>query len=164
VTVVSNTSPLNYLLLIGEVEILHDIFKQVRIPQAVRDEMQADGAPALVRAWMQAPPNWLLVEREEELQIELLQQPNQLDDGEVRAISLAKRLSADLLLIDDRAGRETAQALGLNTTGTLGVLDRADELGILADLPACVDRLLSSGFRAKPDLRQNLLRRHQARR
>ena len=48
-TAVSNTSPLNYLLLIGEVRLLQQLFGGVHVPEAVRQELLAPEAPALVR-------------------------------------------------------------------------------------------------------------------
>jgi predicted nucleic acid-binding protein len=47
--VVADASPICYLLLIGHAELLQKLFGQVVIPQAVRDELNAEGAPAIVR-------------------------------------------------------------------------------------------------------------------
>jgi predicted nucleic acid-binding protein len=57
-----------------------------------------------------------------------------LDPGEREAIQLASELSADLLLMDDREGRLFALRRQLPVTGTLGVLERADLVGLLSDL------------------------------
>ena len=59
--VVSNTTPLNYLILIGSVDILHTLFDQVCVPPAVMTELQHSHTPGAVRAWVQASPSWLLV-------------------------------------------------------------------------------------------------------
>jgi len=40
-TAVSNTSPLNYLLLIGEARVLPALFGSLQVPAAVRDELPA---------------------------------------------------------------------------------------------------------------------------
>ena len=60
-TVVSNTSPLNYLILIGHADILSKLYEAVEIPRAVFDELQDRRSPGLVRKWMKDPPTWLRV-------------------------------------------------------------------------------------------------------
>ena len=59
--VVADTSLLNYLVLLGHIEILAKIYAEVVVPQAVLDELQDSDAPAEVRAWFSAPPRWLQV-------------------------------------------------------------------------------------------------------
>ena len=50
--VVSNTSPINYLVLIGQIDVLPALFGEITIPQAVRDEWTHPDAPAPLRAWI----------------------------------------------------------------------------------------------------------------
>lgn len=59
--VVADASPICYLLLIGYVDSLQRLFGQVVIPQAVHDELSAEGAPAIVRTWIAHPPSWLQI-------------------------------------------------------------------------------------------------------
>src|SRR5271170_163455 len=59
--VVSDTSPLNYLAIINKAVLLHQLFGQVIIPQAVAKELSAAAAPLSVRELMNAPPTWLLI-------------------------------------------------------------------------------------------------------
>ena len=56
---VSDTSPLNYLILIDAAEVLGELFEEVFIPEAVRDELWAAASPEAVRVWLTAPPAWL---------------------------------------------------------------------------------------------------------
>lgn len=70
-----------------------------------------------------------------------------LDAGEAEAISLARELGADALLIDDRKGMQAAARLGFVTIGTLAILERSARDGLL-DLQACLTRLLETNFRA----------------
>jgi predicted nucleic acid-binding protein len=163
VIVVSNTSPVNYLVLIGEIETLHALFPDIAIPKAVADELLAAGAPIRVRQWISDPPRWLRVEDNGTLHEGLRPFLDRLDEGEARAISLAIRLSAEFLIIDDNAGRQVAETLGLRAIGTLGILDRADARGIVRDLPNALEQLAGCGFRAAPVLRDRLLQRHAAR-
>lgn len=67
------------------------------------------------------------------------------DPGERAAIALAKKHEADLLLIDDQAGRAEARRLGLRLTGTLGVLWVAAEKGHI-DVPAVLTALRETNF------------------
>ena len=126
--VVSDTSPLNYLILIGEEELLPKLFGHVIIPNAVFDELQAAGASAKVREWANDLPEWIEIKQtalsaDKSLDI--------LDAGEIEAILLAQELSADLLLIDDKLARQAAINLGLAITGTLGILDKASNSGLI---------------------------------
>src|SRR5690606_29207021 len=80
-----------------------------------------------------------------------------LGAGEAEAISLAKELSADVLLIDERLGTKLAQAEGLFATGTLGVLMTAAKRGLIS-LPAARDSLSKTTYRCSPRLFEELLR------
>jgi hypothetical protein len=57
--VVSDTSPLNYLILIGQDHILPALFGQVFAPPAVVAELKRSKAPTLVSTWADNPPAWL---------------------------------------------------------------------------------------------------------
>ena len=103
--------------------------EKVMIPQAVADELCVGGAPREVRAWMSAPPAWLevVVVSDEDM----AQVSDELDLGERAAIALAERLHADLLLIDETAGRAEARRRSLRVTGMLGVLRAGAEAGLV---------------------------------
>ena len=60
--VVSDTSPICYLLLIGEIELLPQLYGQVLIPQAVQHELANERSPAVVQAWIGQPPEWLAIQ------------------------------------------------------------------------------------------------------
>ena len=60
--VVSNTSPINYLILIGQIDLLPKLFRQITIPQAVYSELFDKEAPKLVRTWIATPPDWLKIQ------------------------------------------------------------------------------------------------------
>jgi predicted nucleic acid-binding protein len=63
--VVADTSPINYLVLIGSVDILALIYQRVLVPQAVFEELSAADAPVEVRAWLARKPLWLEVSSQE---------------------------------------------------------------------------------------------------
>ena len=106
--VVSDTSPLNYLILVQAVEVLPAIFDRVYIPERVVAELNHPAIPAQVAEWISAPPAWLIIRSPLKTESEL-----RLDPGETHAISLALELHADWLLIDEWAGRNAAKSRGL---------------------------------------------------
>ena len=143
--VVSDTSPLNYLVLIDLQHILPELFERILIPSAVRDELQSAGAPEAIARFMAAAPAWLETREVSEVDPKL----QHLDRGEREAIGLGMRLSADVVLLDERKGRQAARDRGLAVSGTLGVLDLADRRG-LVHLADAIDRLKATNFRASP--------------
>jgi len=164
VAIVCDTSSLSYLVLIGEVDILADLYGQVSIPPAVVDELQHPDSPDATRRWINAPPGWLhVVSPSARVLCDSISAENEafsvLDRGERAAIRLAVHEDTRLLVIDERAGRTVAKDLGLEVTGTLGVLDVAATEG-LVNVAEVVDRLRTTSFRAAPSLYQWLLNRH----
>jgi len=117
--VVADTSPLNYLVLLGYIKVVPEIYGEVLIPQAVLDELQDSEAPAEVRAWLSTPPPWLKISSTSYQADPLL---DLLDRGERDAILLAESVKADRLIIDDLDGRREAENRKLPVIGTLGIL------------------------------------------
>jgi predicted nucleic acid-binding protein len=163
VTVVSDTTTLRHLIAIGQVDLLRKLYGAVIVPAAVSRELHADSTPLNVKLWLESSPDWLKIRSSGE---PVLGESafHVLDAGETEAIELAIELRADLLLIDDRDGREFALRLGLPVTGTLGVLERADVLGFLPNLPATLENLIASGFFLSVRLREAVLERYRRRR
>ena len=149
--VVSDTTPLNYLILIGQAHLLHELYGRVALPRAVYRELQRENTPEDVRVWVTTHPEWLEVHPVGEPDSTL-----SLGLGEREAITLARQLRADLILLDDRKARRVAREHGLTVTGTLAVLATAAERG-LVELPAAISRLRQTTFRAPADLIQLLL-------
>ncbi len=156
-TVVSNTSPICYLLLINEIDVLPQLYGQVIIPQAVYNELRASGSPLVLQNWIAQPPDWLKIRS-------VTTQPDteleQIDIGEREAILLAEQLGISAILLDDKAARRIAIIRGLNVTGVLGILGDAATMGFL-DLPAAIERLRQTGVLVSSSLIQSLLERHQ---
>ena len=159
--VVADSSPLNYLLLIGEEKLLADLYGAVTIPTAVHQELTAGGAPERVRQWAAALPSWVSVKS---VVVPHTAEFEALDDGEAEAIVLADELKPDVvLIIDERKGRQEALRRGIRITGVLGVLNDAAGAG-LVDLPAALQRLGQTSFRVSPALLRELLDRAQRKR
>jgi predicted nucleic acid-binding protein len=157
--VVADTSPINYLVLIGEQELLPVLFGLVVIPEAVLQELSSSVTPRLVKEWVAIAPTWLNRRSTTSAPDAEL---NHLDEGERQAIQLAQELIADLLLVDDKAARREATKRNLSTIGTLGVLDRAAEKG-LVDFSSVFFRLKQTSFYISPFVEQFFLERETQR-
>jgi predicted nucleic acid-binding protein len=139
--VVADTSPLNYLALIGRIDLLPALYRRVLIPQAVMDELRHPKAPLVVTTFAQNSSHWLEV-----VEMGATHQIEGLDAGESAAIVLAEQHPGSLLLIDETAGREEASRRLIAFTGTLGVLRDASQLG-LVDLRSALADLRATSFR-----------------
>ncbi|MEJ7701361.1 MAG: DUF3368 domain-containing protein [Pyrinomonadaceae bacterium] len=151
--VVADTSPINYLILIGAIDVLPALYQKIVVPTAVYNELQSDATPAEVRAWTAKTPDWFTV-----LPVTVLLDnslPN-LDEGEKQAIALFEEINADALIIDERQGRAEAARRGIFVIGTLGVLSSAAEKDLL-NLSDAIAKLQKTSFRASPTLINLLL-------
>ena len=153
-TVVSNTSPLNYLVLIELQQLLPALFNRVLVPEAVLRELRSPAAPAQVGEWLDTTPDWL----ESRVGADIPSELRQLGPGEREAIVLAESVDDGLVLLDERKARGMARQRGLAVTGTLGVLpvDLAAARG-LVDLADAFERLAKTNFRGSPRLLRSLL-------
>ncbi|MHB8973519.1 MAG: DUF3368 domain-containing protein [Pirellulaceae bacterium] len=155
-SIVSNASPLINLARIGQFGLLRDVYGEIIIPEAVWNEIVGEGAgqPGAVELehaeWitMQAVSNHLLVQS--------LRQD--LDAGEAEAIVLAVEVNADLLLMDERLGRQVARHLGMSVSGLIGLCIEAKHKGIIVAIKPLLDALRDqAGFRIRPSLYEQVL-------
>jgi predicted nucleic acid-binding protein len=149
--VIADTSPVNYLILIDEIHLLHELYGRVILPAAVFEEMQRPATPEKVRAWAANRPEWVEVRAPSTPSLTL-----NLGDGEREVITLAEELRADLLLIDDKKARQVAGERNLVVIGTLAVLATAARRN-LVDLPKAIERLMGTSFRASSAVIKSLL-------
>jgi predicted nucleic acid-binding protein len=152
---VADTSPLCYLILINEVDLLRKLFSEVVVPAAVITELLDEGAPEAVRGWAANLPSWVSVQENPARNTAGLEK---LQVGEQAAILLAEPISAELILLDEKSARRIAAQRGMRVTGTLGVLGEAAARRIV-DLPAAIDRLRRTNFRSSPALMKATLDR-----
>ena len=159
---VSNTTPLRYLIAIKQEFLLGRLFEKVLVPASVHEELTDARTPEAVRRRVLSFPAWF--------EIRIVQNahatpfPVTLHKGEREAILLAEMLHSDVLLIDEQIGRTIALSRNLPLSGTLGVLERADTMGFVADFPQILNELKTSGFFISESLEQLLLQRYRVRR
>lgn len=141
--VVSNTSPILNLAIVEQLFLLNQQFNKIFIPVAVLNELKIDEnrpgylviREALIAGWIQVQ------EVSDKPFVQILKQT--LDHEEAEAIALAIELKADWTLLDEREGRKVAKSFELKVTGILGILLRAKQSGVLKDLQAVIDDLVS---------------------
>jgi len=132
--VVSDTSAITSLLQTGRLDLLEKLFRQILIPEAVRNELLKTHSSL---------PSYLRCEPVQDLayvQSLLLE----IDLGEAEAIVLAKERSADVLLMDEIAGRRVAAREGLRFIGLMAVLVQAKQNSLIQsvrDLTAELERV-----------------------
>jgi predicted nucleic acid-binding protein len=154
--VVADTSPLNYLVLKGEIELLPALYLKVLIPQEVHRELQQPGTPPAVRAWALSLPAWCEVRSIASVPDAALEE---LDPGERDAIQLALDSGIDTLLMDESEGRWEALRRHLLVTGTVAVLEKAAQRGLI-DFGATLNRLEQTNFRLSAKVRGEFIKRN----
>ena len=154
--VVSDTSPLSNLFVIGRLDLLQKLYSRIIVPGAVMDELLelekrgVDLTAIKSASWIEIK---LLPSRE--MVDELLLQ---VDLGEAEAIILAKSLQADWLLIDETKGRNIAKLQGLHIIGLLGVILQAKNKGYVTNVKDLLNELVSKArFRVSDELREKFL-------
>jgi predicted nucleic acid-binding protein len=142
VIVVSDTSPLNYLAMLGKLSLLPQLFERVLIPSAVERELRHGGQtiPAIHAIWGN---DWLEVRKVQNgALVEELK--GEIDEGEAEAIALALESSVSLLLVDELDGRRVASQRGLVPVGLGGLLVQAKLRGLIASVREDLDWLRSN--------------------
>jgi predicted nucleic acid-binding protein len=156
--VVVDSSPLIALVNLGEIAVLPALFGSVIVPPEIFDELRQPNRPELVRTFAAAPPQWL-VERKPAL----VEPIPALHAGEVAAINLAAELNADLLLIDESAGRKAAAVRQIPVAGTIAVPELAADRKLL-DLKEAFARIKATDFWISHRLLDERLKRFYSKR
>ena len=143
--VVSDASPLICLSALRQLDLLQKLYGSVLVPEAVWQEVirspsfSSSATPVAVSAARTA--GWLQVVAATNRPL-VIQLETTLDPGEAEAIALAVENKHSLLLIDERDGRQVARALGVEMTGTLGILLRAKSTGHIAAIEPLIEELI----------------------
>jgi predicted nucleic acid-binding protein len=150
--VIADSSPLIVLVQIEHVDVLPKLFGQILVPPDVISELRGPKRAEHIREFFQHCPAWL--EERTPAVIELIPE---LHAGEIAAISLAKELHADLLLMDDKEGRRAAAERGIPFTGTIGVLESAAARGLIV-LEDAFEKVKKTDFWISPEFLDARLR------
>ena len=157
--VVSDTTPLIALMKASQLDLLQKLFGKILLPQAVFDELTSN---------MKFQEEARIIENCEFLQVvaspdvktvDILRRATGLDLGESEAIVYAENNKADILLMDERKGRQVATAMGLPIMGSIGILNEAHTSGLLtsAEFRASLEKMQDAGIRLSERLLQTVL-------
>jgi len=156
--VVSNTSPILNLAIIGELSLLRDQFGEILIPGAVLEELRVkEHLPGSQGVRDAIKAGWIRIERVKQDPLVIAMQRD-LDKGEAEAIALAMQVNAGWVLMDERDGRKAARSMKLKVVGVLGILLKARREGRLRSLKEAMDRLREkAGFYVREDIYSEII-------
>lgn len=143
-TIIADASCLIVLQNIQELSLLQKLFDEVFITEEVKKEYGID------------LPKWIKVK---EVQNKIQQNALNLilDVGEASSIALSLETGNSLLIIDEKKGRRIAQELGLKIIGTLGIILRARERGLVDSIENLLEKLENADFRISQSLKAKIL-------
>lgn len=130
--VVSDSTPLITLMKAMRLDILHDLFGEVIIPEAVYQELTANDNYPDETKLISGSDFIRVVSIRDRKTVSVLQRATGLDLGESEAIVYADDIHADILLIDEVSGRRVAMDMGLDIMGSIGVLVSAFKKGYIS--------------------------------
>lgn len=144
-TVIADTSCLIILTNIGELELLHKLYKQIVTTLDIATEY---GEPL---------PEWIeIVNAADKYKQQLLEL--QIDRGESSALALAIEIIDSTLILDDYKARKIASQLGLTYTGTIGIIVKAKLLGIIPSIKPIITKIKQTDFRLSAEIELEALR------
>ena len=145
--VISDTSCLIIFHKIGELELLQKVYDTVSTTPEVEQEFQEE------------LPDWINIESVKDKKYQEFL-ATQIDWGEASAIALAKEMEFPLLLLDDLKARKLATKLNLKITGTLGVIHKAKQMGVIEKVKPLIEKLQATNFRISENIINELLKKN----
>lgn len=153
--VIVNTSPMQYLHQLNLLDLLPTLYKEIILPQSVVNEL-------IVGSSLGVPlPNpkllsWVNIVKAQSQSI--LPLVTELGAGEREALALAIEITDSLVVLDDNLARNYAKLLGINLTGTLGILLKAKKQGYLLEIKPILNQLNALNFRLSLSTRNAVLK------
>jgi predicted nucleic acid-binding protein len=142
--IIADTSCLIIYDKIDQLRVLHELFSDLTVTAEVAFEFGE-------------LPNWITI-REVTDKGQYLKLAEELGKGKASSIALAMEFEESLLIIDERKGRKKADALGIETIGSLGVLIKAKEKGVIKEVREVLGLIDQTDFRISPSIREAVLR------
>lgn len=154
--VISDTSPISNLILIGKLFLLKKIFETIIIPEAVYLEIiELKKFNVDLTEFINA--SWIKKEQIHDL-ILYHKLKSLVDESEAQAITIAHEINPDFLLIDEKKGRTIAKEMGIKIIGLIGVLVKAKRENIIIDVKSILDELRNkAGFFISQELYNEIL-------
>lgn len=151
--VFSNTTPLIALSSIGQLDLLPRLFTRIHLVNEVIEECAVGGAIKVPD--LRALP-WVKVVESTPIQYPTVLL--ELDKGEKHTLDMARKMSADWVIIDEKIGRNMAEYLGLRVTGTLGILLKAKQQNWIPSFREAAQAMMRQGIRYNKSLVEKLAR------
>jgi predicted nucleic acid-binding protein len=145
-----NASPVILLAKIGQVILLDELTDELAIPRGVVEEIENGPADDPGRIWIRGPGMRHIVDPDPPLAVV---DAWDLGTGENQVLSWAYRHSGFEAVVDDRAARTCAVALGIPVRGTLGVIVLAKKEGKIPQAAPLFEALRDSGIRINETVR-----------
>jgi uncharacterized protein len=143
--IVSNTTPLIGLASIQRFDILHNLFGNIVIAQAVYDEAVSQGHEEGGAKKEVANAEWIRIAQvSDRLAVEVLL--DEMDMGEAETIVLAAELKANWVLMDEKKGRRKLSQMEIPKIGTVGILLEAKRRGLIKSVKPELEKLHKQGF------------------
>ena len=155
--IVSNTTPLIAFSSLQKFDLLKNLFGKLYIAEAVCHEATIAKKEKDTLAFEIAQADWIqTVKVKDRLAVDVLL--DELDLGEAETIVLAKEINADWILMDEKKGRRKLTQLGLAKIGTVGLLVKAKEIGLLAEIKPEIKALTETSFNLSESVINTVLR------
>lgn len=144
-TIIADTSCFIILTNIGELNLLQKVYGQIVT------------TPDVAAEYGEALPAWVTIEPvQDSYRQKILEM--QVDKGEASALALALEIPDSTVIIDDYRARKTAEKLGINYTGTVGVIIKAKITGIITSIKPMLAKIKQTDFRLTNEIEQQALR------
>ncbi|MEO6328423.1 MAG: DUF3368 domain-containing protein [Ginsengibacter sp.] len=148
--IVSDASPIGYLIRIDKLELLEIIYGAIIIPEAVYQEIfRLENLGYNLSAFKNS--KWIKVLKPIDIS-NIDTYKSILDKGELEALSIAISYNADLVIIDEKLGRFVAKQIGFDITGLVGILIAAKIRGHITSIKKILDSVIALGFRISKNL------------
>jgi predicted nucleic acid-binding protein len=148
--IIADTSCLIILDKIGELILLNKLFGQIIVTRDIALE------------FINELPDWFTIQEPTNKTYKKILEAS-LDKGEASAMALAIEQPDCLLIIDDLKGRKYAEQLGINITGTMGVIIDAKLSGHIESVKLLLDKIKMTDFRLTPELESKILEKSNER-
>ena len=82
-----------------------------------------------------------------------------LGKGEASSITLALEFENSLLIIDEKKGRKIAEEMKIEIIGSLGILIKAKERGVIKSVKEILGLIDETDFRISQSIREKILKK-----
>lgn len=141
---ICNTGPLVALSMIDRIDVLRHLFELIAVPEAVHKEILEGGTTGAGLANYRKV-KWIKVMKPSNPLDPLLK--TSLDVGEAAVIGLAREMSVNIVIVDERKARKIARTIyGLHVIGSARVLVEAKRHGLLNNVGAALQSMRDGGY------------------